>query len=146
MKLAKSNECVESLCLTCKKSLINDQDDCVSTNVNDKPVKKNVPKRSYAKQVGRLVAKLRLFTTDKNHSVYFRDDIWKPTGRNFTLQNGTMSDKPELPVENLSECDQKFTSNPKEPNSKRFPQYYFSVTARLSKFVFGSSTRVAPST
>ena len=86
-----------------KKSLTNVHDDCVYKNEIVKPVKKNVPKRTYAKRLGTLVARLRLYTTDREHNVYFRDDIWKPTGRTFTLQNGRMSDEPVLPINNFYE-------------------------------------------
>jgi hypothetical protein len=72
--------------------------------------------------------------------------MWIPTGREFILQNGKLEVVQNKHVATFDVCDSEFTPNPMEPNLKRFPNTNFSVLDRLSKYVFGSSTRVAPST
>ena len=77
---------------------------------------------------------------------YLKFCMWIPTGREFTLKDGKLEITQAKQVANVYECDSAFTPNPTEPNSKRFPNTNSSDLGRLSKYVFGSSTRVAPST
>ena len=72
--------------------------------------------------------------------------VWIPTGREFTLKDGDLIIAKSRQVETSYACDSDLSSNPMEPSSIRFPNTNSSVIGRLSKFVFGSSTRVAPST
>lgn len=144
-----SNTCNDSVCLICKKSLINDvHDECVSKNVNVMPEQKNVPKRPSARSrsLERLVARFRSTTISRMPRNYLKYCMWIPTGREFTFQDGKLEVVKNKNIAIVDECDSVFTPNPVEPNSKRFPNTNSSVLGRLSKYVFGSSTRVAPST
>lgn len=144
-----SNACNDSVCLKCKKSLINDvHDECVSKNVNVSPEQKNVPNRPSARSrsLERLVARFRSTTISRMPRNYLKYCMWIPTGREFTFQDGKLEVVTNKNTAISDECDSVFTPNPMEPNSKRFPNTNSSVLGRLSKYVFGSSTRVAPST
>jgi hypothetical protein len=144
-----SNACNDSVCLKCKKSLINDvHDECVSKNVNVTPEQKTVPNRPSARSrsLERLVARFRSTTISRMPRNYFKYCMWIPTGREFTFQDGKLEVVTNKNTAIFDECDSVFTPNPMEPNSKRFPNTNSSVLGRLSKYVFGSSTRVAPST
>ena len=149
VKSIVSKACNDSVCLMRQKSLINDvQDDCVSMNVNVLPAKKSASKGPSAKSrhVGNLIKRIRNTTNSLTPRNYLKFCTWKPTGREFLLQDGKMIVVKSKVVETFFDCDTAFTSNPMEPNSKRFPNAKSSVLRRLSKFVFGSSTRVGPST
>jgi hypothetical protein len=144
-----SNACNDSVCLICMKCLINYvHNECVSKNVNVTPEQKNVPKGTSARSrsIERLVARFRSTTSNQMPRNYLKYCVWKPMGRKFILQDGTLKVVQIKHVETLYECDMDFTPNPMEPNSKRFSNTKSSVLRRLSKYVFGSSTRVAPST
>ena len=137
------------MCLTCEKCLINDvHDDCVSKFVNDLPDKKNVAKGPSAKSryVGNLIKRLRNTANSRTPRDYLQHCVWIPTGREFTLKDGELKVVNSKNVETSHECDYELTFNPMEPISQRFPNTSSSVIGRLSKYVFGSSTRVAPST
>jgi hypothetical protein len=142
-----SNACNDSVCLICKKSLINDvHDECVSKNVNVKPEQKNVPTRPSARSrsLEKLVARFRSTIIIRMPRNYLKYCIWIPTGREFTFQDGKLEVVKNTNIAIFDECDSVCTPNPMEPNSKRFPNTNSSVLGRLSKYVFGSSTRVAP--
>jgi hypothetical protein len=144
-----SNACNDSVCLICKKCLINDvHDECVSKNVNVTPKQKYVPKGTSARSrsIERLVARYRSTTSSLMPRNYLKFCMWIPTGREFILQNGKLEVVKNNHVATSDVCDSEFTPNPMEPNLKRFPNTNSSVLGRLSKYVFGSSTRVAPST
>jgi hypothetical protein len=144
-----SNACNDSVCLICKKCLINDvHDECVSKNVNVTPEQKYVPKGTSARSryIERLVERFRSTTSSRMPGNYLKFCMWIPTGREFTLQNGKLEVAQNKHVATFDVCDSEFTPNPMEPNLKRFPNTNSSVLGRLSKYVFGSSTRVAPST
>ena len=150
-KTPVSNACNDSDCLMQKKSLsVNACDDNVSNDVkkNDMPEQKKVPLVTKAKSryIRGLIAKARKTTSSllpKDHSKFC---AWKPTGRMFAPKNGTVEIVPNASTETISKCTPPVTSNPLEPNVKRFPYTKSSVLCRSLKFVFGSSTRVAPST
>ena len=112
------------------------------------PKQKDVPKGPSAKSkyVATLIKRLRNTTNIYTPRDYLKYCAWIPTGREFTIQDGTLEIVQAKEVAPVYECDFDCTSNPMEPNSKRFPNTNSSVIGRLSKFVFGSSTRVAPST
>jgi hypothetical protein len=116
--------------------------------VNVTPEQKNVPKRPSARSrsIERLVARFRSTTISRMPRNYLKFCMWIPTGREFTLQNGKLEIAQAKQVETVYECDLECTPNPMEPNAKRCPNTNSSVIGRLSKYVFGSSTRVAPST
>jgi hypothetical protein len=119
-----SNACNDSVCLICKKCLINSvHDECVSKNVNVKPEQKNVPKGTSARSrsIVRLVARFRSTTSSQMPRNYLKYCTWKPTGREFTFQDGKLQVVQIEQVETFYECDMNFTPNPMEPNSKRFP-------------------------
>jgi hypothetical protein len=144
-----SNACNDSVCLICKKCLINYvHDECVSNNVNVPLEQKNVPNGTSARSrsIERLVARFRSTTSNQMPWNYLKYCVWKPTGREFILQDGKLKVVQIEHVETFYECDMDFTPNPMEPNSKRFPNTKSSVLRRLLKYVFGSSTRVAPTT
>lgn len=144
-----SNAYNDSVCLICKKYLINDvHDECVSKNVNVTPAQKYVPKGTSARSrsIERLAARFRSTTSSLMPRNYLKFFMWIPTGREFILQNGKLEVIQNKHVATFDVCDSEFTPNPMEPNLKRFPNTNSSVLGRLSKYVFGSSTRVAPST
>ena len=94
----------------------------------------------------KLIQTLRNSTNIYTPKNYLKYCAWIPTGREFIIQDGKLEVVKANQVEPVYECDLDCTSNPMEPNSKRFPNTNSSVIGRLTKFVFGSSTRVAPST
>ncbi|PWA89320.1 hypothetical protein CTI12_AA112170 [Artemisia annua] len=131
VKSTDLNACNDSVCLMCNKSLFDDvHDDCVSRYLNYMPEHKSVPKRPSANPVGSLVASPRSPCRNK------MPRTWKPTGKKFSVLKGRgkiIAVRVE-PVETFYECDTDFTSNPKEPKSKRFPKTSSSVLCRLSKY------------
>jgi hypothetical protein len=144
-----SNACNDTVCLICKKCLINDvHDECVSKNVNVTPEQKSDSKGPSAKSrfVGNLIKRIRNTTNSRTPRNYLKYCVWIPTGREFILNDGKFEIVQAKQVETVFECDLECTPNPMEPNSKRFPNTNSSFISRLSKYVFGSSTRVAPST
>ena len=146
-----SNACNEPVCLMNKKSLSeNVCDDIVSNvvHVNDTPSKKDVPLENTAKTryIHRLIAKSRKTTSSLLPRNYLKMCVWIPTGREFSLENGRIKMAKEEPVKTVYDCISPVIPNTMEPNDKRFPNAQSSVIGRLSKYVFGSSTRVAPST
>jgi hypothetical protein len=131
-----SNACNDSVGLQCKKSLFNDvHDECVSANENVMPKQKDVPKGPSAKSryVANLIKKLRNTTNIYTPRDYLNYCAWIPTGREFIIQDGTLEIVQAKQVAPVSECDFACTSNPMEPNSKRFPNTNSSVIGRLSK-------------
>ena len=112
------------------------------------PKQKDVPKGPSAKSkyVDKLVQTIRNTTNMYTPRNYLKFCAWIPTGREFTIQDGKLEIVQAKQAAPISECDLDCTSDPMEPNSKQFPNTNSSVIGRLSKFVFGSSTRVAPST
>lgn len=119
-----SNACNDSVCLICKKCLINDvHDECVSKNVNVTPKQKYVPKRPSARSrsIESLVARFRSTTISRMPRNYLKFCMWKPTGREFILQDGKLKVVQNGQVDTFYECDSDFIPNPMVPNSKRFP-------------------------
>lgn len=112
------------------------------------PKQKDVPKGPSAKSryVGKLIKRIRNTTNNRTPRNYLKYYVWIPTGREFILQDGKLTVVQNKQVATVYECDSDYTPNPMEPNSNRFPNTNSSVLASLSKYVFGSSTRVAPST
>ena len=131
-------------CLMPKKCLSNDCDENVSNNVNDKPAQKNEP-RSRTRYIERLIKSYKC-STSRIFRRFLNHRIWIPMGKEFTFEDGNLVVVEPKQVETSFACDSVLTPNPVEPNSLRFPNTNSSVLDRLSKFVFGSSTRVAPST
>ncbi|GJW39519.1 hypothetical protein Tco_0065364 [Tanacetum coccineum] len=69
---------------------------------------------------------------------------WSPTGRFFDIKGKIIASSESESQSDCSNGDNACTSNPSEPKIKRFPNST-SFLGRLSKFVYGASTRVAPS-
>ncbi|GJW33403.1 hypothetical protein Tco_0053435 [Tanacetum coccineum] len=69
---------------------------------------------------------------------------WSPTGRLFDIKGKIIASSESESQSDCSNGDNACTSNPSEPKIKRFPNSTFFL-GRLSKFVYGASTRVAPS-
>ncbi|GJT20808.1 retrovirus-related pol polyprotein from transposon TNT 1-94, partial [Tanacetum coccineum] len=68
---------------------------------------------------------------------------WSPTGRFFDIKGKIIASSESESQSDCSNGDNACTSNPSEPTIKRFPNST-SFLGRLSKFVYGASTRVCP--
>jgi hypothetical protein len=123
-------------------------DENVSIHVNALPVQKNVSKGPSAKSrfVGKLIKRIRNTANSRTPRNYLKYCVWIPTGREFILKDGKLEIAQAKQITTVYEYDLDFTPNPMELNLKGFPNTNSSVLGRLSKYVFRSSTRVAPST
>nr|GFB69931.1 hypothetical protein [Tanacetum cinerariifolium] len=156
IKLDSHNVISKVVCAMCKQCLISvNHDVCLRNYVNRKnshgkkqkanvsikeKQKKHQPKVNKPKQVGFIE---RLATPKPRTSRFLLR--WSPTGRLFD-QKGKIVDSSES--ESQSDCsngDNACTSNTLKPKIKRFPNST-SLLGRLSRFVYGTSTRVVPST
>ncbi|GKE94041.1 hypothetical protein Tco_1578896 [Tanacetum coccineum] len=137
VKLVIRNAKTEVVCAMCKQCLITaNHDVCVLKYVNDMNYhgKKQKLEVKKPKKVG---SKERLaLPTPSEHSITRR---WSPTGRTFDCNGKIINSKAS---KGQSNYDNACTSNPQEPSSKRFPNPT-SFLGRLSKFVYGASTRIA---
>ncbi|GJT90253.1 hypothetical protein Tco_1079098 [Tanacetum coccineum] len=148
VKLAIQNDKSEIMCAMCKQCLITaNHDACVLNYVNGmnsrkmnskenvsntKDQKKKKPQVWKPKKVGSK--EILASPNPRKPRIYLR---WSPTGRMFDV-------KGKIIITSESEGDNACTSNPQEPTIKRFPNST-SFLGRLSKFVYGVSTRVVPS-
>nr|GFC72366.1 hypothetical protein [Tanacetum cinerariifolium] len=144
------------VCAMCKQCLIFvNHDVCLRNYVNGKTShgkkqtanvsikekqKKRKPKVKKPKKVGFIE---RLATPKPSKpSLFLR---WSPTGRLFDLKGKIISSSKSEIQSDCSNGDNACTSNHLEPKITRFPNST-SLLGRLSKFVYGVSTRVVPST
>nr|GEV18476.1 retrovirus-related Pol polyprotein from transposon TNT 1-94 [Tanacetum cinerariifolium] len=154
IKLDYQNVISKVVCAMCKKCLISiSHDVCLRNYVNGKnsrgkkhkanvsikeKQKKHQPHVKKPEKVGFFE---RLATPEPIKPRFLRR--WSPTGRLFD-QKGKIVDSSES--ESQSDCsngDNACTSNTLEPKVKRIPNST-SLLGRLSRFVYGASTRVVP--
>ncbi|GJT65223.1 hypothetical protein Tco_1016703 [Tanacetum coccineum] len=155
VKLDIRNDKSEVICAMCKQCLITaNHDVCMLNYVNDmnsrgKKQKANVsntenqkkqkPKVKKPKKVG---SNERLASPKPSKPRFCLR--WSPTGRFFDIKGKIIASSESESQSDCSNGDNACTSNPSEPTIKRFPNST-SFLGRLSKFVYGASTRVAPS-
>ncbi|GJZ47572.1 hypothetical protein Tco_0601404 [Tanacetum coccineum] len=154
VKLDTRNDQSEVICAMCKQCLITaNHDVCMLNYVNDmnsrgKKQKANVsntenqkkqkPKVKKPKKVG---SNERLASPKPSKPRFCLR--WSPTGRFFDSKGKIIISGESESQSDCSIGDNACTSNPSEPTIKRFPNST-SFLGRLSKFVYGVSTRVAP--
>lgn len=75
--------------------------------MNITPEQKYVPKGTSARSrsIERLVARFRSTTSSRMPRNYLKYCMWKPTGREFILQNGTLKVVQNAQVDTFYECD-----------------------------------------
>nr|GEX65113.1 hypothetical protein [Tanacetum cinerariifolium] len=155
VKLVTQNVKSKVVCAMCKKCLISvNHDVCLFNYVNtmnshgkkqkanvsiNENQKKQKPKVKKSKKVGSIE---RLASPKPSIPRSFLR--WSPTGRLFDLKGKIIASSESESQSDCSNGDNACTSNPLEPKIKRFPNST-SFLGRLSKFVYGASTRVAPS-
>ncbi|GJW15913.1 hypothetical protein Tco_0020046 [Tanacetum coccineum] len=155
IKLAIRNDKSESVCAMCKQCLITaNQDVCVlnyvnginscnnnqSANVsNSENQKKHKP---YVKKTKKIGSKERLASP---RPIKPRSCLrWSPNGRTFDHSEKIIESSDSEYKSDTFVYDDASASNHQEAPSKRFPNST-SFLGGLSKFVYGASTRVAPS-
>ncbi|GJS28386.1 retrovirus-related pol polyprotein from transposon TNT 1-94 [Tanacetum coccineum] len=146
VKLAIRNDNSEVVCAICKQCLITTNHDvCVlnyvngmkSTNISKTAnQKKHKPQVKKPKKVG---SKERLASPKPSKPRICLG--WSPTARIFDLCRKIIESSDFKCKSDTSVCDDENASNPLEPIIKRFPNST-SFHGRLSKFVYGVSTRV----
>ncbi|GJW86381.1 hypothetical protein Tco_0161721 [Tanacetum coccineum] len=155
VKLAIQNDKSEVVCAMCKHCLITTNHDvCVLNYVNDmnsrgKKQKANVSntenkkkQKPKVKKPNKVGSKERLASPKPSKPrIYLR---WSPTGRIFDIKGKISATSESECQSDCSNGDNACTSNPQEPTIKRFPNST-SFLSKLSKFVYGASTRVVPS-
>ncbi|GKA84742.1 hypothetical protein Tco_0806396 [Tanacetum coccineum] len=155
IKLAIRNDKSEVVCAMCKQCLITTNHDvCVLNYVNDmnsrsKKQKAKVPNianqtklKPQVKKPKKVGSNERLASPKPSKP---RSCLrWSPTGRIFDLKGKIIATSESECQSDCSNGDNACTSNPQEPTIKRFPNST-SFLGRLSKFVYGASTRVVPS-
>nr|GEX49073.1 hypothetical protein [Tanacetum cinerariifolium] len=156
VKFDSQNVKSKVVCDMCKQCLISvNHDVCLLNYVNGKTSrgkkqkasvsiiekqKKQQPKVKKTKKVGFIK---RLATPKPSKPRFYLR--WSPTGRMFDLKGKIITSSESESQSDCSNDDNACASNPLEPKIKRFPNST-SFLARLSKFVYGVSTRVVPST
>nr|GEY94322.1 hypothetical protein [Tanacetum cinerariifolium] len=147
VKLATRYDKSKFVCAMCNQSLITDNHDvCVLNYVNDmnsrgKQQKANVLNiENHKKQKPKKVGSNKILVSPKPSKPrsFLR---WSPTGRIFDLKGKIIASSES---ESHFDCSNACTSNLLEPIIKRFLNST-SFLGRLSKFVYGASTRVIPS-
>nr|GEX04698.1 hypothetical protein [Tanacetum cinerariifolium] len=152
VKLAIQNDKSEVVCAMCKQCLITAKHDvCVLNYVNDmnshgkkqkanasntKNQKKQNPMGMKPKKVGSN--KILASPKPSKPRSYLR---WSPTGRLFDLKGKIITSSESESQSDCSNSDNACNANPPEPTIIRFPNST-SFLGRLSKFVYGASTRV----
>nr|GFA62231.1 hypothetical protein [Tanacetum cinerariifolium] len=101
--------------------------------------KKHQPKVKKTKKVGFIE---RLATPKPSKPRFFLR--WSPTGRLFDLKGKIIKSSESESQSDCSNSDNACTSNTMEAKNKRFPNST-SLLGKLSRFVYGASTRVVPS-
>ncbi|GJV64284.1 hypothetical protein Tco_1475112 [Tanacetum coccineum] len=155
VKLAIRNDKSKVVCAMCKQCLITaNHDVCVLNYVNDmnsrgKKQKANVSNTENQKKQKPKVMKPKKVGSNKRLASPKPSKPrsclrWSPTGRLFDLKGKIIASSESESQSDCSNGDNACTSNPPEPTIKRFPNST-SFLGRLSKFVYGASTRVVPS-
>ncbi|GKD35546.1 hypothetical protein Tco_1251055 [Tanacetum coccineum] len=142
VKLAIQNDKSKVVCAMCKQCLITaNHDVCVLNYVNDMNSrgKKQKPKVMKPKKVGSN-KKLASPKPSKPRSCL----RWSLTRRLFDLKGKIIASSEFESQSDFFNGDNACTSNPSKPTIKRFPNST-SFLGKLSKFVYGVSTRVVPS-
>nr|GEZ58585.1 hypothetical protein [Tanacetum cinerariifolium] len=150
IKLAIRNDKSEIICDTYKQCLVTaNHDACFPSYVNALNSRANklcanvpltVNKKRHRTQVWKpkqVGSKERLACKPRLPKLSLK---WSPSGCSFDLKGKLFTAKET----NFPNDDKAFTSNPHEPMRKRFPNSTVFL-GRLSKFVYGASTRVVPS-
>ncbi|GJY08063.1 hypothetical protein Tco_0375117 [Tanacetum coccineum] len=155
IKLAIRNDKYEVVCAMCKQCLITaNHDVCVQNYVNNmnsrgKKQKENVLNaKNQKKQKPRVMKPKKVGSNERLASPKpskSRSCLrWSQTGILFNLKGKIIAFSESESQSDCSNGDNACISNPLEPTIKRFPNYT-SFLGRLSKFVYGASTRVVPS-
>nr|GFA06491.1 hypothetical protein [Tanacetum cinerariifolium] len=155
IKLDSQNFISKVVCAMCKQCLISiNHDVCLRNYVNGKTSrgkkqkanvsikekqKKHQPKVTKTKKVGFIERVATPKPSKPRFSLW-----WSPTGRLFDLKGKIIASSESESQSNCSNGDNACTSNNVKPKIKWFPNST-SLLGRLSKFVYGASTRVVPS-
>ncbi|GJV76570.1 retrovirus-related pol polyprotein from transposon TNT 1-94 [Tanacetum coccineum] len=155
VKLAIRSDTSKVICAMCKQCLITaNHDVCVLKYMNgmnshgtkQKPNVSNIANQMKLKQKVKkpknVGSKERLASPKPRKPRTFLR--WSPTGRIFDLKGKIIASSESECQSDGSNGDNACTSNPQEPKLKWFPNST-SFLGRLSKFVYGASTRVFPS-
>nr|GFB93799.1 hypothetical protein [Tanacetum cinerariifolium] len=144
------------VCAKCKKCLNSiNHDVCLNNYVNRKKSRGRKHKANVSKnetqQKNQLEIKkpkkvgfIKSLTTPKPRKPRFLLK-WSPTGRLFDQDGKLLAPSKFESQVDCSNGDNACTSNAMEPKIKRFPNST-SLLGRLSRFVYGASTQVVPST
>nr|GFB37348.1 hypothetical protein [Tanacetum cinerariifolium] len=144
------------VCAMCKKCLISvNHDKCLSNYVSGK---NSCGKNQKAKASVKEIQKKYLPKASKPKNVGTRESLaspkprkprfllrWSPTGKLFDQDGKLVAPSNSESQVDCSNGDNACTSNAMEPKIKWFPNYN-SLLSRLSRFVYGASTQVVPST
>ncbi|GJX87516.1 hypothetical protein Tco_0339530 [Tanacetum coccineum] len=149
VKLAIRNDKYKVVCAMCKQCLITTNHDVYVLNyvngMNSANVSKTTNQKKHKPQVKKLKkvgSKERLASPKPSKPrICLR---WSPTRRIFYLCGKIIESRDSKCKSDTSVCDDENASNPQEPTIKWFLNST-SVLGRLSKFVYGASTRVVPS-
>nr|GEV93303.1 hypothetical protein [Tanacetum cinerariifolium] len=152
IKLAIQNDKSKVVCATCKQCLITaNHDVCVLNYVNGmnsrgKKQKANVSdienqqnQKPHVKKPKKVGFKERLASPTPSKPRFCLR--WSLTGRIFDCKGKIVTSSESECQSDCLNGDNAFTSNPHEPKNKQFPNST-SFLDRLSKFVYGASTRV----
>nr|GEX43879.1 hypothetical protein [Tanacetum cinerariifolium] len=152
IKLAIRNDKSKVVCATCKQCLITaNHDVCVLNYVNGmnshgKKQKANVSdienqqkQKPHVKKPKKVGFKERLASPTPSKLRFCLR--WSLTGRIFDCKGKIITSSESECQSDCSNGDNAFTSNPQEPKNKQFPNST-SLLDRLSKFIYGASTRV----
>nr|GFA42880.1 hypothetical protein [Tanacetum cinerariifolium] len=156
-KVMKTDKNVISkvVCAMCKQCLISvNHNVCLRNYVNGKTSRGTKQKANVSIKEKQKKHQLKVKKTKK---VGFSERIatpkpskprfslrWSPTGRLFDLKGKIIAFSESESQSDCSNGDNACTSNTMEPKINRFPNST-SLLGRLSKFVYGVSTRVVPS-
>ncbi|GKE38697.1 hypothetical protein Tco_1462102 [Tanacetum coccineum] len=155
IKLAIRNDKSEVVCAMCKQCLITaNHDVCVLNYVNDmnsrgKKQKANVSNtENQKKQKPKVMKPKKVGSNERLASPKPSKPIsclrWSPTERLFDLKGKIIASSESESQSDCSNDDNACTSNPLDPTIKLFLNST-SFLGRLSRFVYGASTRVVPS-
>ncbi|GJS14011.1 retrovirus-related pol polyprotein from transposon TNT 1-94 [Tanacetum coccineum] len=151
VKLAIRNDKSKVICAMCKQCLITaNHDVCMLNYVNDmnsrgKKQKANVSNtENQKKQKSKVIKPKKVGSNERLASPKPSKPRfclrWSPTGRLFDIKGKIIASSESESQSDCSNGDNACTSNPSEPTIKRFPNST-SFLGRLSKFVYGASTR-----
>nr|GEY09963.1 hypothetical protein [Tanacetum cinerariifolium] len=156
IKLDSQNVISKVVCAMCKQCLISvNHDVCLRNYVNGKTScgkkqkvnvsikEKQKKQQSKVKKTKKVAFIERVDTPKPSEPRFFLR--WSPTGRLFDLKGKIIASSESESQSDCSNDDNACTSNTLEPKIKRFPNST-PLLGRLSKFVYGVSTRVVLST